>query len=195
MKDIRKTLETNARFGKWTVLGFPERISHSIYWLCECDCGFKRKVNGYSLRTGASLQCISCKMNNSLQKEETRRKRNATISAKWKDTSQRNSLFSSYIRNARKRGYPFSLDKNQFEELTKQNCHYCNIKPSTIKHTKNIGDRFIYYNGIDRKDNNVGYELNNCLPCCQACNRAKLKMSYDDFKQWIKNVYENFGAK
>lgn len=45
-------------FGRWTVL----RRHHdgkrgSARWLCRCDCGTERVVDGYSLRSGLSTSC------------------------------------------------------------------------------------------------------------------------------------------
>lgn len=41
------------------------------------------------------------------------------------------------------------------------------------------------YNGIDRVDNAVGYILENCIPCCEFCNKAKGTKTYFDFLDWI----------
>ena len=43
-------------------------------------------------------------------------------------------------------------------------------------------------NGIDRFDNTIGYELHNCVPCCGFCNFAKGKHTYQEFKNWIKDL-------
>jgi hypothetical protein len=45
------------------------------------------------------------------------------------------------------------------------------------------------YNGLDRVDNNRGYEKDNIVPCCETCNKAKLQMSLGEFLNWIKRVY------
>lgn len=50
------------RFGKWYVIEEGGRNSHGgIRWLCQCDCGTKREVNGSSLRNGKSASC-GCEM-------------------------------------------------------------------------------------------------------------------------------------
>ena len=48
------------------------------------------------------------------------------------------------------------------------------------------------YNGIDRKNNFLGYTLENIVPCCEKCNRAKHIMNLTEFKKWVYSVYENF---
>jgi hypothetical protein len=39
--------------------------------------------------------------------------------------------------------------------------------------------------GIDRKDNTKGYVLENSLPCCYLCNRAKGDKPYEEFILWV----------
>lgn len=34
------------------------------------------------------------------------------------------------------------------------------------------------------------YAIENLVPCCKVCNRAKGKMHRDDFLDWINQVYE-----
>ena len=41
------------------------------------------------------------------------------------------------------------------------------------------------YNGIDRKNNDMGYRLDNCVSCCTLCNRRKGGMEYAEFITWI----------
>ena len=48
----------------------------------------------------------------------------------------------------------------------------------------------LIYNGLDRKDNNIGYSLDNCIPACHTCNRMKMDLSYDEFMTKIKQTYE-----
>lgn len=46
------------RFGRWTVLYEDGRSkSGSATWLCRCDCGTLRSVEGRSLRKGLSKSC------------------------------------------------------------------------------------------------------------------------------------------
>ena len=49
--------------------------------------------------------------------------------------------------------------------------------------------RYIY-NGVDRKDNNLGYTIDNCVPCCHRCNSMKSNLSYQNFIQHISNIYK-----
>jgi hypothetical protein len=47
---------TGQRFGSWTVLS-KDKTTSGANWLCRCDCGTERVVNGYSLRNGTSISC------------------------------------------------------------------------------------------------------------------------------------------
>ena len=51
-------------------------------------------------------------------------------------------------------------------------------------------DGFLY-SGIDRVNSQEGYVKNNCVPCCDKCNKAKMAMSRDEFLNWIKLVYQH----
>jgi hypothetical protein len=118
-----------------------------------------------------------------------------------------NKLESDCKFGARKRGYTYSLTKNEFVSLIGNNCHYCGSppKPFNLYYKKNRSVPYKTYkdiseewrnlhwikaNGIDRKDNSVGYILENCIPCCFPCNKAKGGMSYDEFIKYLDNLVE-----
>jgi DNA-binding CsgD family transcriptional regulator len=60
----------DTRFGQWTVIRFippAERGAFGIktrraYWLCRCDCGAEKPVQGARLRGGHSWRCQKCGM-------------------------------------------------------------------------------------------------------------------------------------
>lgn len=54
----RKIDLTGRKFGKLTVLGDSgDRQHEAIMWLCKCDCGTIKKVNGNFLKTGRISSC------------------------------------------------------------------------------------------------------------------------------------------
>lgn len=75
-------------------------------------------------------------------------------------------LLAQYKYAAKRKKIPWNLAREDFERLTKENCVYCNKPPSRVRR----GYRFT---GVDRKDNDRGYELENCVPCCSECNYIK----------------------
>lgn len=99
-------------------------------------------------------------------------------------------VLKQYRDGARSRGLSFELDIDEFKTLTSSKCHYCGADPSSIHYgDSRLNPWFAYtYNGIDRKNNKIGYTVNNCLPCCTACNRAKLQTSYDEFIVYLEKV-------
>lgn len=49
---------TNKRFGKLTVLKIDENKSRGeLYWLCLCDCGNLKSIQGRKLRSGWTKSC------------------------------------------------------------------------------------------------------------------------------------------
>lgn len=93
--------------------------------------------------------------------------------------------YNDYQRRSIKKGFTIELTIDQFIDLASKPCHYCDSLPSNIrrkdKHT-------FYYNGIDRIDSSKGYLLDNVLPCCWVCNRAKGDMPYAEFIRWIDRL-------
>jgi hypothetical protein len=41
------------------------------------------------------------------------------------------------------------------------------------------------YNGIDRKNNRLGYFSANVVSCCVVCNKAKRTMPYEEFVAYL----------
>lgn len=76
----------------------------------------------------------------------------------------------SAIKNwAKKKGRVMELTDQQIEAMITSICYYCKKKKE---------GKFI---GIDRKDNNLGYTVENTVPCCWPCNRAKNDQPTDKF--------------
>jgi hypothetical protein len=91
-------------------------------------------------------------------------------------------LYNSYKSKSRKHGKVFQLTKEEFRSFTKQNCHYCG-RPPIQKIISTRGREPYVYNGIDRKDNSIGYLLFNCLPCCKECNYTKgSRLTYEEMQ-------------
>lgn len=39
-----------------------------------------------------------------------------------------------------------------------------------------------------RKNNSVGYTLENCVPCCGICNKMKMNLDFDTFIEKCKLI-------
>lgn len=180
----RKDYLVGRKFGKLTVLSkcnesyiSPQGKRHTR-WNCVCECGKKTTPDTGSLKSGKSKSCGCFITPEGLLRRKRGRKQDASAS----------DVYSSYKINARKRGYEFKISKPEAISIFKQNCHYCGTEPSSI--AKKCAIPF-FYNGIDRKENNTGYTLKNCVPCCGRCNRAKMTLSYGEFLCMIIKIYYN----
>ncbi len=102
----------------------------------------------------------------------------------------RNQLFGNYKMSAIRRGYNFSLSKDEFKLITSSICYYCGDIPNNKISKGRINSKHIsiyIHNGIDRVNNNIGYELSNCVSCCKLCNKMKRANSIELFiEQAIK---------
>lgn len=94
-----------------------------------------------------------------------------------------NMIYRVYKKNAASRKLEFTLTILDIENLIFSKCFYC----SRIGVNKSISLR---YNGIDRKDNTIGYLVENCVTCCGQCNRAKSDLTISQFYDWINMVHE-----
>ena len=186
MNEAQKRKETlvGKRFGRLLVLSkcdksyvSPRGKKHNR-WNCICDCGKRSTPDTGSLNSGKSKSCGCFITPEGLLARARGRKEDASAS----------DVYSSYKRNALKRGYDFKISKDEAIKFFKQNCFYCGRKPSSI--AKKCALPFLY-NGIDRRNNLIGYTLENCVPCCGVCNRAKMDLNYEDFIIMIKNIYNN----
>jgi hypothetical protein len=147
--------------------------SNHRYFKVQCSCG-----EVFSTRVDRKKDC--CTKCSFKKKRET-----------FTDSNKKaliNSLFQSYKKNATLRGYSFALTDDVFESYLFSSCYYCGVSP-TNKIQK--GNKSIYYNGIDRKDNSLGYESDNCVTCCGKCNMMKNKYSHDEFIQHIQSIINN----
>lgn len=87
--------------------------------------------------------------------------------------------YKEYIRRAIKKDLEFALTKEQFAKFTGDNCYYCN-KETSDNHK----------NGIDRKDNDIGYIIENCVSCCGQCNQMKAALNDKEYIETCKRVSE-----
>lgn len=178
------------KFGRLTLIdiaGYKERGGKrpfkALYYLCECECGNRKEILWNSLRGGDTKSC-GC-----LQKEIC--KKNLTDHTKPKGVAAFNSTYKGYKLSARNRGLLFELTKEEFREISQQNCYYGGESPSNICKGHILGSDFIY-NGIDRIDNTKGYIKGNVVPCCIKCNKIKLDMSLEDFENQITKIYHHY---
>ena len=147
-------------------------------WKCLCECGKISYHVGSQVRGNVITSC-GCGRRSKNPEE-------SILKAKYQD----------YKWGARKRGLEFKLDYKEFKKIIFNKCYYCDSDPSVTKRNKKIKGNFqVLINGIDRKNNNIGYTKKNCVPCCKTCNRAKRDLTYDEWTNWLNKITKTQNKK
>ncbi len=163
---------TGKTFGRWLVLSGPYSAGNNSKWMCRCECGLEKLVLGFLLRNGGSRSCRGCS-------GKSRRLASGE--------GVKRALLRGYKQAAKYRGLSWNLSEEDFDRLTKSDCHYCGSEPRTVAQRKRNYGNYVF-NGIDRVNNSCGYGLENCVSCCRTCNHAKDVMSQADFLAWVSRV-------
>ena len=166
-----------------TIISFIEKRGKHLYWKAKCICGNETKIcsTNFSNKKTASCGCFrnekSAERLKNLERSNTLPRGEGSLSC----------LINNYRQGAKNRKLNYELTRDQFRDLTKRNCYYCGKEPNNkIKGHRSNGEYI--YNGIDRKDNNRGYDYFNCVSCCAECNRSKLDNSYYNFINWVEKI-------
>jgi len=192
-------IETNQRYGMLIIVERSEPNNHikhkRPYWLCRCDCGNTKIVSGQFLKKSRNPSC-GCSAHLVTKNRKYSNPQDVTI----------NSVLSNYKSKATRRKLQWELSREEFKELVMANCYFCKTPPFKNKNVYKArhSERHraskewsnaatIKLNGIDRLDNSKGYTPQNCVPCCEICNKAKRDLTLEEFTSWIQkliNVYQ-----
>ena len=203
----RATDLSNQQYNSWKVL--YRTVNNNLnktMWVCECqECGKIKPVGSTNLTSGRSKNCGCKREVIKIQKrDEAIRKRDEQGNViekhcyrcdKWlpidafykikamkdgyantcKECSSPENNIGRYIHqyksNAQRRNINFNLSKEEFINIISQPCYYCGAISNQEKLI-----------GIDRIDSSKDYTLDNCVPCCDMCNKMKLDYSV---KEWL----------
>jgi hypothetical protein len=154
-------------------------------WICKCTCGNTRIVQQNWLKRFDC--CVECANKRTLRQNTER-----VLSLNTNLDSIRapgevglRIVFGKYQAHAHKKNREFKLTLEQFKNITSSNCYYCGSVPSKTqtvgKKLKTIMRSEYNYNGIDRVNNQVGYTIDNCVPCCSTCNFMKRDFRVNEF--------------
>lgn len=167
------------RFGRLVAkehVGFNK--SRNALWRCECDCGNEKVVASRDLQ---ELRTQSCGCYQQEQRGAYKKLPSGIAAMR--------ALYLHYKRKTKERGIYFNLSVEDFHKITSLDCVYCGTAPAQEQKIKNNTGSY-FFNGVDRVDSSIGYVIDNCVPCCWTCNRAKGNLSVKDFKEWIQRVYQ-----
>ena len=81
--------------------------------------------------------------------------------------------YKKYKKNAERRNINFELHPYVFHSRLVRPCYICGASGEGIG------------NGLDRIENDDGYNSMNVAAYCWTCNRAKNNMSLKEFKDWM----------
>lgn len=186
----RKPVKVGEIFGRLTVVSedTKQNMAGNRYFNCKCECGAQKLIRGASLRANNTVSCGCYRIENN---------RKAAGEVSW------TSLWNDYKYGAKSRNLLFSLTFEEFKHVASRICEYCGAAPRKYNHyiktdgtpslnngatNEGITRSWINANGIDRIDNNTGYELNNCVPCCSFCNFIKSDMDSKEWVAWINRL-------
>lgn len=170
------------RFGKLVALRiYGRHHTGQNLWVCKCDCGNIKNVTASRLIKGDTRSCGCLKSENLSARKEPG---HAAISLSHQQ----------YKKGATRRNLSFSLTREQFIDIVTKDCFYCGDSPS-IKAVAPGNNGYFIRNGIDRVDSSKGYYIENCVPCCTICNRAKSNTDMQGFIDWIYTVHNNLVEK
>lgn len=183
---------TGQVFGRLTVKGLHHCIKEKSFWTCECECGTIKVVSGRSLRGNSTKSC-GCLRVDTTRMMGKRSKGRISKTSKNPREAHLNLIISRYKASSRNKGLEFNLTNEEFSLISTRDCHYCGESPKSrfkdYTHSYRYNGEFLY-NGIDRINNEIGYAIDNCLPCCSSCNRAKHTKTYEEFTQYLNRVYK-----
>jgi hypothetical protein len=107
----------------------------------------------------------------------------------------KNYLYRNCKVGAERRNHDFKLSLDEYQKLISGDCFYCGEKPQIASNKilisrGNIHEPPLYYNGIDRIDSQLGYEINNCVSCCSTCNYMKHTYTTETFLSKVAKIYK-----
>jgi len=143
----------------------------AAYWKCLCKCGKCVIIRGYSLTTGKTQSCGCLKLEAPHLVPFSEPKYpplEAAARLVWKRKNRYSEL-------------PFEF----FLKMCQENCFYCGAAPNLKCFAKRKDTQEFTYNTIDRLDSSKGHIIDNVVPACLICNRAKLDRSLEKFQQYI----------
>lgn len=174
--------------GYLTAISFVRMTTHknghaSAVWLFRCKCGneVERQASHVFVyvkrrdRPNESIPSCGCR-----------------ISAKKLPMGESGfrATLRDYKSSAKSRNLEFSLTDDEFRKLVTEDCYYCGSAPSNFPQTGQFSrSKGVYFSGIDRVDNEVGYIIGNVVSCCQICNKMKLDWTQEQFYANVEKIY------
>ncbi len=132
---------------------------------------YRKKIRQEKAFKPVNRYCLTCH-NQFL----ANRNKHAYCSIKCRQNSVKH-VFDTCAIHAKCRQKDWQITQEQWERMSDCCCVYC-YKPARNK----VGTG----SGLDRKDNDKGYTIDNVVPCCGRCNQIKgNKITYEEMILYI----------
>lgn len=164
-----------------TVLELFQKPIKSLF-LCKCICGNEQTHIASDVINGNAKSC-GCK-----KKELFKESKRITYEKKFQFPVEK-KMYSSYKSQCKIAKKDFLLTFEEFKDLVNSICNYCGEPPSKLRFVQNK-EKEKPLNGIDRVNNEIGYILDNCVPCCTTCNFMKKMLTKEDFLNQVNKIYK-----
>jgi hypothetical protein len=89
--------------------------------------------------------------------------------------------YAQYRYSADNKARVFELTEEDFKSIVKKPCYLCGDSDQN--------------NGIDRKDNDTGYTIENSYSCCSTCNIMKQTLDHNDFIEHVSKIVPILSSK
>ena len=174
-----------------------EAQEEALFW------GLKLLGRFINTRIKCAYECLDCKLK--FSRLPKFKNYSGCRRCKWKSRKKLNKgdsgfnyLFASYRSGAKFRNYSFELNKDEFKQMVLQSCFWCGTKPENYtisnarskKSSKEFKEfsKFGPHSGVDRVNNFIGYNKDNCVACCSFCNRVKGTMSAPKWFEFLARI-------
>lgn len=82
--------------------------------------------------------------------------------------------------SAKFRNIDWKISLSEFKVLCNKECYYC---------TNLICNKVLFSSGLDRINNDIGYQIDNVVSCCESCNLIKNEtLSSEEMKLVAKYI-------
>lgn len=169
---------TGKRFGYLKVVERSENTQYGeVCWLCECKCGTRKIIRGYSLRKGRTKSCGCLATEQSSENNKKHGMKGTRLYNIWQGMKQRTT----------------NPNNNEYKDYGGRGIDIC----EEWKNSFEVFEKWANENGyednltIDREDNEKGYSPDNCRWITQReQNRNKRSNHYLTYKGETKTLTE-----
>jgi hypothetical protein len=159
------------KFNKWTVLEIGPILKKNRTCLCECECGNKKLIVCYNLKSGGSKGCKECAI------KEMKIRPSANISH---GQTKRHKCSSEYLAWGAMKTRCYNKKSRNYKNYGARGIIVCDRWLDSFENFfQDMGKKLSNKHSLDRIDNNKNYEPENCkwsLPQEQVDNRRISKL-------------------